>query len=247
MNQTGNWQKQLTQLGLSPDTATCYLTLMHNGALSAHDIAAKIHIVPNSVYRLIQTLEQRALLVSLDTYPMTYQAVPISVALRTLVDTAIKAFEEIKEQQQITPIPQTKIDIHTGWDKMMETYVKLATHAQKEILIISIGESVPDEVKLVNRDALERGVTIKFIVHVHNKNNRMLLSSWINMGIATRFYPDSGYHLIVIDGKTCVLATSNPQNTKERSTVVIYGEGLSHSMQQHFYTLWAQSQPIQGV
>lgn len=244
MKQTENWQKQLIQLGLSPDTATCYLTLIKHGALSAHDIAAKMHIVPNSVYRLIQTLQQRTLLVHLDTYPMTFQAVPISVALHTLADTAIKTFETIKEQQQITPIPQTKIDIHTGWDKMMETYVQLAAHAQKEILIISIGESVPDEVKLVNRDVLERGVTIKFIVHTQNEQNRLLLSSWIHMGIAVRFIPDSGYHLIVIDKKICILATSNPHNTKERSTVVMYGESLSESMQKHFYTLWKQATPV---
>ena len=63
----------------------------------------------------------------------------------------------LAESLQIKTInSQTKIETLTGWEKMMNKYVNLAQEAKKEILIISIGEPVPDEVKLVNRDVLEK-------------------------------------------------------------------------------------------
>jgi sugar-specific transcriptional regulator TrmB len=243
----------LTQFGLSNDTNKCYRVLVKNGALSSEEIARRIGVLPNSVYRLTHALEKLSLITRLNTYPMKFQAVPPQIALTTLADNHIKKMETIKTQ--ILPsvntldgnIPQTKLDILTGWKSMMDTYVKLAETATQEILIISIGESVPDEVKIANRDALERGVSMKFIVHTYNRKNEALLSSWVKMGIETRYYPESGYHLIVIDGKTCMLTTSNPDYPQERTTVFMHSEGLSRAMQQHFCALWAQSLPIKAV
>lgn len=246
-------ENQLVTLGLSKDTARCYLALVKKGALTSHEIASELRILPNSVYRLLHSLEKRKIVAYLHSYPLKYQAVPLQVAITTLANSQIKQLEAIKDLTLLPKnapndsSPHTRLDILTGWKSMMNKYVELAKTATEEILIISIGESVPDEVKIANRDALEREVSIKFIVHTHSKQNEALLRSWIKMGIATRYYKESGYHLVVVDGKKCILTTSNPNNSQERISVVIYGEGLSRAMQQHFYTLWARSLPIKVV
>jgi len=98
-----------------------------------------------------------------------------------------------------------------GKRAMFETYVGLSNHAKEEILVISIGEPVPDEVKIANRDAQERGVKVKFLVHQFNKENAELLRSWVRMGLAVRYSKDKGFHLMVFDGKRSLLAANNPQ------------------------------------
>ena len=241
------------KFGLSRDAGKCYQALLEFGSLTSEELARKIDVLPNAVYRLTNNLEKKGLIVRLDTYPVKFQALSPDVAFSALASEQIKEIEESKTlviqslQTKRVNNPQTKIDILTGWKSMMNKYVDLAKEAKEEILIVSIGEPVTDEIKLANRDALERGVSIKFIVHKFNQENHELLRSWMKMGIQVRHFAESGYHLVVIDGKKCLLATSNPRNTQERTSVVIYGEGLSRAMQQYFYILWEKSLAIKAI
>ena len=41
----------------------------------------------------------------------------------------------------------------------------LAAEAREEILVIAIGDPVPEEIVLSNRDALQRGLEMKFLFH----------------------------------------------------------------------------------
>ena len=120
----------------------------------------------------------------------------------------------------------------------------MINQAKKEVLIISIGEPVPDEIKLANRDAINRKVNIKFIVHKSDQENRLLLESWIKMGLDIRHYPGSGYHLSITDGKTCLISASNPKNPAERISMYTNSEGLSNAMRNYFYSLWEKALPV---
>jgi sugar-specific transcriptional regulator TrmB len=186
----------------------------------------------------------------LDTHPTTFQAVPPQVAIDNYVKKQIQELEEVKVGAvqtilgKATSRSKTRIDTISGRKAMFEKYVELLKKAKAEVLIISVGEPVPDELKLANRDALERGVVIKFIPHRNDENNSELLRSWLRMGIEVRHFPDSGYHLVVLDGKQAILAASNPINVAERTSTVIYGEGLSRALRDHFYSIWQKSEPL---
>lgn len=127
---------------------------------------------------------------------------------------------------------------------MYKIFAELAKQAEKEILVISIGEAVPDDVKLAHRDAKERGVVQKLIFHLYDKTNEEILRSWIAMGVEVRHYPDWGFHLMVFDGKRSILVTNNPKETAERTGMVIYSEGLSKSLRDYFYSVWKKATPI---
>lgn len=238
------------KLGLSPAEATCYKELLTNGALPVIGIANKMKVFPTGVYRLIKKLIGQDLIIELDTFPTTYQAVPFQIALNTLSSQRINEIEEAKMYLSdfLTPLnensSQIRIETLTGRISLMDKYIELAKNAQEEILIISIGESVGDEVKLINRDALERGVIIKFIVHKFDNNNVELLNTYIKMGLEVKYFKDSGYHLIIVDGEIAILATSNPKNTEERTSMVIHSEGLTNALQKYFYTIWVKSKSI---
>lgn len=241
----------IVKLNLSSDEGRCIKVLVEHGALTSEEIARKMCILPNAVYRLTKTLINKKLVVELNTYPNRYQALPPEIAIDSLANEQIKEIELAKIltiqslQTKTDSNNEAKIEVLTGWNNMMDKYVDLIKESKEEILIISIGEQVPDEVKLANRDALENKINIKFIIHKYDDKNKELIRSWIKMGIEVRHLNVSGFHLIVVDGKKCLLASSNPQEPQERSSVVIYGEGISKAMRQYFYNLWNTSTKVE--
>lgn len=241
---------ELVKLGLSNDASACYLVLIEHGSLNSSEIAAKMSVLQPAVYRLTELLESVGLIVRLNTHPMRFQAIPVDVALTSLVSRRTKELEISKtlvidslKYSVRTSLP-TNIEIITGRTGMMKKYIESAKTATKEICIISIGESVTDDVKLVNRDAIERGVHIRFIVHTYDQTNEHIIQSYVRMGLDVRFMKDSGYHLMIFDGKISILSTNNPKNTEERSSMVIHSQGLSSALKNYFDRMWSTSAPV---
>jgi sugar-specific transcriptional regulator TrmB len=238
----------LVKLGLSRDEARCYEILAKEGPQEAKNIGLALAILPNAVYRLITGLIQKGLVIKLENHPVRFQAIPPSVAINALASSKIREIEEYKNvsistlssNQQIN----SGIDVITGRKDMFTKSAQLINQANKEVLIISIGEPVPDEIKLANRDAINRNVEIRFIVHKSDQENHLLLESWVKMGLQVRHYPGSGYHMSIFDGKTCLLSASNPKNPAERSSMLIKSEGLANAMRNYFNSLWVKALPI---
>ncbi len=231
----------LEALGLSTNEAECYLVLLKEGALTVSQIAKYLEVLPNAVYRLLVKLENYGMVVTLSTSPKKYQAHTASAAIEALAQYKSSVIQDAQlaalgELSGIKSSSQTKIDYVVGREAFFKTFVELAAEAQSELLVISIGEPVPDEVKLVVRDALERGVKCKFIFHKYDKDNEALLQSWKTMGVQVAHFPDSGFHLFVIDGKEAVLVGSNPDDAAERVGMVISGVSLASALRDFFYT-----------
>lgn len=239
----------LVKIGLSLDEAKVYWLLVSTGSLSAAEIGKQLGVLPNAVYRLTRKLLAKKFLVQLDGWPVKFQALPPEVAITAYLEEKSRELSALKtESLQIfsknSSKQDTKIRLYTGKNEMFAQYTELAKDAAEEILIYSLGETVPDEIKIANRDALERGINIKFLVQVHNDKNDSLLKSWLKMGLEVRHYPQSGFHLIVFDSKRTLLAVNNPANTNERTTIFFENENFSKAMRAYFLSLWAQALPL---
>lgn len=241
---------ELVALGLTKAEAASYQLLVIEGSATAYQLAKRLGFLPNAIYRLMRGLVKKKFVVELDTKPATFQPIPPSVALEAFSKHKVQNLEEqkIRALQMLStkkPVSQTCINVLTGKNAMFSTYVALAKQAMKEILIISIGESVPDEIKLINRDALERGVAIKMIAHRYDKGNEKLLQSWVKMGIEVKHFPDWGFHLVVFDGQKSIFAVNNPNRTEERISLLIDNKGLSNALRMYFFSLWKKGKVIQ--
>ena len=240
----------LITLGLSRDEARCYVLCLSQGSLSAGKLASRMDIYANAVYRIMDRLEKKGFVVSLDTHPATFQAIPTDIAISSYINRRQQELEEIKTRslyqfaRQDHPV-QTQVDIQTGKNQMFATYVSLAKKAKKEICMISLGEPVSDEIKLANRDAIERGVKLQFIFHRYTVQNRELLKSYVRMGIEAKHLLGGGFHLQIFDRKVCVLTANNPKNTEERTSMVIYNEGIASVLRDYFTSVWEKAARIQ--
>ncbi|MFC1711555.1 TrmB family transcriptional regulator [Patescibacteria group bacterium] len=240
---------QLVKLGLSNNEAKVYQTLLKEGSLSVKEIAKRVSVFPSASYRVLNKLIKKGLISISGKHPALYRAISPSigldsfvknkiVGLETLKDAALKTFKYKAKQDQ------TRIDLMYGGYEFFLNYANLAKEARNEILIISIGEPVPDEVVLANRDALEKGVKIKLIVHKSDKNNRELLLRWKKMGLKVKHYHDWGFHLVVFDKKTSLLSVNNPKNTNERIGLKIFSKGLSKALGDYFISVWEKAKDI---
>jgi len=242
--------QDLVKLGLSPNEAQCYLSLLNQGSAGASEIAHQIHVLPNAVYRLINSLVKNGFVIKLDCHPVKFQAIPPSVAITNFSQQQIKTIEITQTSiisnltQNPTGFNPTNIEILTGKNALFTRSAQDIVKAKQEVLIISIGEPVPDSLKLANRDAIAKGVKIKMIVHKYNSDNETLLKSWLKMGLEVRYYQDWGYHLTIYDGNKATLSINNPRNTEERISLVIHSQALANALREYFYTLWAKALPI---
>lgn len=246
---TQNPIPELVNLGLTKAESVCYQLLVKEGAATPYQLAKKLGFLPNAVYRLMDGLREKGFVVALRTKPVTFQPVPPKTALEAFSKQKTLNFEEQKMralqllETKKLPYP-THVDILTGRNAMFSAYLALAKEAKREILIISIGEGVNDETKLVNRDALEDGVSIKMIAHRWDKSNKELLQNWVKMGIEVRHVPDWGFHLVIVDGTKSILAINNPKQTEERTSFLIENKSLSSALRTYFFTVWKKAQII---
>lgn len=241
--------KEFIKLGFTKQEATLYFLIYKNGSIPARDLAFKLGVSPNSLYRSLEKLIQEKLILASEKWPKTYKAISPHYAIDLLVKNKIMEIEEGKERLiSLLPVPsnsdQTEIEIIGGSKELFDNYVNLSKRVKKEIFIISIGEEVPEEVLLANRDCLERGVKIYFIVHKYDQTNNDLLVRWKRMGVEVRYLQGQGFHLVIFDQNQSLLSASNPKNTEERTTIHIYSQAISKALSQYFNSIWEEAIPI---
>jgi sugar-specific transcriptional regulator TrmB len=246
---TDNEISTLMHLGLTPNEARCYLILLKAGSASVNQVATTMGTLPNAVYRLLDKLTLNKMAVALSTTPRKYQAVPVKAALEAVAQKRVEAIEEAKLQAlsalgRSNPQNDTKVDFVVGRKEFFDVYVKLAAEARREILVIAIGDPVPEEITLSNRDAIQRGIDLKLMFHRYDKGNVDFVRSWAAMGASVAHFPDSGFHLNVFDGERAILLATNPKEHSERTGMVITSQGLAQALREFFYTRWEKAVPV---
>lgn len=244
---------KLVKFGLTKQEVETYGLLLEKGSVSIKDLASEMGVLPNALYRVLDRLIKKGLVHSYGNNPTIYSLISPSVGLDILAKQKISELEEVKKIvidsliRQSFPTQETNINFLKGKDEFFRSYVKLAKQAKKEILVISVGEPISDEMKIINRDAIANGVDFKFIPHKYDRENQELLRSYVKMGWQTRHFPGSGFHLVVIDGKKSILAISNPKHTDDRIAFEIYSDGLSKAFRDYFYSVWEKASPIDPI
>ena len=238
---------KLANLGLTHQEAQIYLVLNEVGPMSAREIAKYIHIVAPSVYRITRKLEEKKLVAVFKTIPVTFQAIPPLLALSAYAkERAIFLQNEAEETAKLftskeTSVNPTKIDLIFGRHELFIKAAEIINTIKEELLIISIGEPLPQNLLLAVNHAHKRGVIVQMITHKFDQNNKEVLENFKKNGYVIRHYPDSGFHLIVYDGQQAMLAVNNPEKLEERVTMQIFSQGLSKALRDYFYSVWEKA------
>lgn len=241
--------KELESIGFTNHEAQIYLLLLDNGPLDVLTMAYNIKVFPNAIYRLLKKLINKNLITSSGNHPKIYNALPPSIAFENYTKKRKYKFDVINNNfiQSINPDnfdDQTRIDLVSNTDEFFDIYSDLTNEVNKEISIISIGEVVPESVLLANRDAILRGINIRFIAHKCDSSNLNYLLAWKKMGLKVKHYPDWGFHLVIFDKSKSLLSVNNPDRTAQRIALLIHSRGLAKAHYEYFNSIWEKASEV---
>jgi sugar-specific transcriptional regulator TrmB len=234
---------KLVQLGLTKQEASIYLILWEKGPMTAEQIAKHIKSLPQAASRSAKKLEFIHLVNSANTYPQTYRAIPPSVSLPSLIETKTSQLQATAEQvtnrlSKTIPKLDTTMNLIMGKEESYMYGAKLLNQTKKEMLVISVGEAIPEELLLSVLKARNRGVKIRMIIQKYDDQNKEIVKNFKKNGYEIRFAPSKGFSLAVYDGKQSLLIINNTETTKEHAAVHIMSNGLSESLMDYFYKIW---------
>jgi DNA-binding Lrp family transcriptional regulator len=125
---------------------TIYKQFANGEPYSAKDIANKLGILPNTVYRAVRPLIKLGLIEKINTYPSTYKAVPDDLAMSWYIRNAAADF-----RQMFGPsLPNTpndslpRISIIKDRRALLTICEREARNAKKTMNYIVSGHSIPD-------------------------------------------------------------------------------------------------------
>ncbi|MEK7611317.1 MAG: helix-turn-helix domain-containing protein [Patescibacteria group bacterium] len=248
----GDWSKSLHGLGLTAQEARLYLYLLKKKEVSAETIRRDLRIPIQSVYRSARNLKGRDLISEIPEWPLMFIAKPPKIALADLVQNKTREMQLLIEAltgakprvHRQKPVGPTKVNLIFNPQELFLSSAAAINKAKREILVISIGEELPEELVLAQRRAIERGVTSRMVAHRYDSSNREILHNFKRNGIDVRHYPDWGFHLVVVDEECAILAANNPKKTSERVGIEFFSIGLAKALRDYFYSVWNRAKVI---
>lgn len=237
----------LVKLGLTSQESLVYLALMNSEELTIKDLSRKLNLLPQAVYRTVKNLENKKMVAVLALSPIKIQAFSPGLALPVLVKEKTMKMEKIAAEtvnQLVSKIAHSsdiQVNIIYGQNAIYAAAARMIEYTKKELLIISIGESIPPDLLLANKRATERGVEIKMIVYKNDSENRQILDNFKKNGYKIKYYPNWGFHMAIYDSREALLIVNNPQETQQRVAMQLSSAGLSTALRDYFYSIWKKA------
>lgn len=241
---------KLRQLGLTDQEIKIYTILLDNNRLSAKVIAERISILPNAVYRTGHKLSKMGFIAIIKNYPTIFQAIPLQTSAPAFIEKQTEMLQKLTNDFANTPLEiehnsyPTNINLIYGANTIYEEGAKLLDSAKHEMLVISIGEPIPPNLLLSVKQAKDRGVSIKMIVHKYDEENKTVLENLKKNGYIIRYSPGSGFHIAVYDQKKSLLIINNPKDTSEKVAMLINSSGLSKALCDYFHSTWQKATKV---
>jgi hypothetical protein len=194
----------------SPQAAEIYELLNNGQTLNAQEIADKLGILPNAVYRVAKKLTDIGLVEQVDDYPVRFKAVPAQTALSLYLVVAAQNF---RREFGLASSPKTKTDnspiINLIKDRpsLLKRTAADARASRESIDFIVSGHGVDDETFLAYRKAATLRVPIRRIVHQKEQAKNKWTDMWKEIGANVRYLPDFEMRMFIYD-KRIVYITS---------------------------------------
>lgn len=231
---------------VSKQAGTVYRLINSNESLSIQEIAEKLDILPNGIYRATNKLENLGLIERVGGYPVRYRAVPAATAISMyLTATALSLREglainpkHVKKENRpmISFIKDREASLKkTGADALL---------AKESIDYIVSGYEVPDETYISFRKAAISGVRIRTIVQSKSEIAGGKLEKWQDIGAQVRYLPNLGLRLFIYDRQVIYIASYDKNNPSSMFGVRFKYAPLAEQMTELFEQNWQKAKEL---
>jgi len=237
---------------LSKQATSTYKLLIQKGEMSAKQIGDALDIFPNSVYRLINHLEQIGLVEQINAYPRKFRARNVEEGWNNFIAYKKRSFDRLvsginlKEKEGELPSKRFSITFIQGREAVFEQCIKDLSQTQNEAKFIVLGLKIgiSPELMLAQKNAVERGVKFREIVQEYIDENREMILNWKKQGLDIRHGQPIGFHLLLFDDKISYIMSYDPLDKTKRYAVRIIHKAINQQLQDIFNKHWKKAKRI---
>lgn len=257
--------KTLAQLGLTFCEARVYLTLAHSGICSAKTISKASKVSKPDVYRVLSTLQERALVEKIISFPVMFKAVPIEQSLSILFQSRDKEHNLLREktEKMIHDFKISRIEesfqegeqqfiLIPGKEAELERRRKETKSAEESIDIMNSWKRFPKTMLLYteeNKEALRRGVKMRLITE-ESKDRQIITEYYKEIrkvgSFRIRYVLDPlGAVISIYDKRRSIVTTSPGASLGEAAILWTNNLSIVTVMSGYFEMLWAKAVPYE--
>ncbi len=231
---------------VSDQSADVYRLLSDSTNLTARQIASKLDILPNTVYRAVKSLLARGMVEKVASYPVSYRAIPASSAMNWYLLAAAQSFrQDFGGHKQIqTDSLSPAITFIKNRQSLLKGCEQDARRAKATINFIISGHRAPDGNILAYRKATTTGVRMRCIVQNTSETTNNSLERYHEMGIEVRYLPNIGIRLFVVDGTTAYLTSYDNTSWNRAFGIRFTYVPVATQLDQLFEQKWLQAKPL---
>lgn len=223
-----------------------YKLLLKSGSLTANEIAEKLDILPNAVYRAANKLVELGLIQKAGSYPVSYKANKVNTAMNWYLLGVAQNFrnEFGQEDKKLSKKPVTSISLIKDRPTMLKRGAEDARNARKSIDFIVSGHEVPDETILAYRKAITIGVNVRGIIHQEGQAESKQTEEWKRIGAKMRYLPDFNMRMIVYDRRIVYITSYDANDHRKAFGVRFEYPPLALQMSELFEQNWQKASKL---
>lgn len=249
--------EDLKRGGLTTYQARAYICLLRYGPQEGSEVAQHTEIPKTRVYDVLKSLIDEGLASKIQDNPMKFSPIDPESGLKSLFEEKVnklkfhqqKALEELhglQEKKQEKEKVEEKVDVISGFDKMFSYVNERFKETRDELLIFSVGEEIPNSLKVTMKRLVDRGVDLKFIASKYDEENIDILREFKNrLGMQIRHVDTTQeYTFSVRDGQGVMINVRDPEDREDRISVFFSIPSLAQALRDYFYSLWGEGERV---
>jgi sugar-specific transcriptional regulator TrmB len=248
--------EELKKLGLTEYEAKAYMALLREGPSKGSVISKKSKVPQGKIYETLMKLMDKGLVAETPTKPKQFKALKPEHAFHRWIDEkrhdfdslSKKIISDLKDIKHFKPEERVRelVSFVEGRENVFNLGTVMFNKAQKEILLISVGERVTYPLLRAWKGAAERGIDCKFIATKWDKENEHILKEYIDIGIKMRHRKMQGFSIAVVDKNESMISVRRPEYPKIKDMVCVHitSPDLSKSLAEYFESVWRRSKPV---
>lgn len=232
---------------LSPQSQSVYRILLNsNRPLSAKELALKLQIFPNTVYRLINELDDVGLVAKTNNYPSQFTAKSINEGLSLFLlyqtNWFSKQFSNKNKKERISNAQDIEFSFIQSRDELMRESAREINKAKKSIDLLRSGHEIPADVMLATIEAKRRGVVTRMLIQDYNKDNAKQVALWKKNGILVRKTPLAYIRLMIYDSTTIYFMSYKHTDSQRDMGMKIVYPPFAAVLSQLFQGWWQKAE-----
>ncbi|MFH1664386.1 MAG: helix-turn-helix domain-containing protein [archaeon] len=229
--------------GLTEYESKALLSLIQKGALEAPETSMLSEIPKTRVYDILEKLEEKGLVVSLQGRPKKYQSIESDKIIDRLLELKKKEFNEIEEkalklrellefsEKQEEKEHVSRVKHLNDFDRILEQEI---LKAKKSVLCFTETKEKRNLLQEALAKAVQRKVKVKLI------SNNKEIESFLNGKIEAKNSVHS-LNAFVIDDKKIVLGLNSFEEEKPQyHFAILHNKSLAEAISNHFNEKWGK-------